>query len=255
MPVLRVRPAPYRRGRLLAVLRRGRRPGPGGVGPRRDRGVHAGWDRPGAAGDGVLRPGPGREAARPGDARPRLLPDGDRQRHRPHRPVRRGLPDQGARGRPRVAAGHRGGDPRRRGAVGAHQGEAPGPHLDRDRQHRAPARHPDDVDDDVRPRRQPASLGRPSPRPQQGAGPGPRGRRQRFHRVRAAPLRAHELADLPRRRRPPRTDASRQPRGPRHGPHPPARQDLQHPDQLGQARCRGHPRHAPRRLPTTSAAP
>ena len=35
----------------------------------------------------------------PGDARPRVLADGDRQRRQPHRPVGRGLPGQG-RARP-----------------------------------------------------------------------------------------------------------------------------------------------------------
>ena len=49
LPLLRVRPAPHRRRRLLALPRRGRRPGRGGVGPRRDRGLHAGRHRPGAA--------------------------------------------------------------------------------------------------------------------------------------------------------------------------------------------------------------
>ena len=60
-------------------------------------------------------------------------PDGDRQRHRPHRPVDRGLPDQGPRGRPRLAAGHRRGDPRRRGPLGADQGQAAHQDLGRDR--------------------------------------------------------------------------------------------------------------------------
>ena len=59
----------------------------GGVGPRRHRGLHAGRHRPRAAGHGVLRPGRRGEAAGARHARARLLPDGGRQRHRPHRAV------------------------------------------------------------------------------------------------------------------------------------------------------------------------
>ena len=139
VPVLRVRAAAHGRRRLLALPRRGRRPRPGGLGARRHRGLHAGRHRPRAARDGVLRPGHRGEAAGAGDARPRVQPDGGRQRHRPHRAVDRGLPDQGARGRPRLPAGHRGGDPRRRGPLGADQGQAADPHLDRGRHHRPPA--------------------------------------------------------------------------------------------------------------------
>ena len=117
----------------------------GGLGARRDRGLHAGRHRPGAAGHGVLRPGHRGQAAGAGDARARVQPDGGRQRHRPHRAVDRGLPDQGPRGRPRLAARHRRGDPRRRGPLGADQGQAADPHLDRGRHHRAPGRHPDDL--------------------------------------------------------------------------------------------------------------
>ena len=189
------------------------------------------------------------KAAGAGDARARVLPDGGRQRHRPHRPVDRGLPDQGPRGRPRLPARHRRGDPRRRGPLGADQGQAADPHLGRGRHHRAPGRHPDDRDDDVRPRRQPAALGRPPAR----AVPDP-GRDRRLHRVRAAAVRAHQRADLPRRRRPARPDPARQPRGARDGPDPAARPDPQHPDLLGQARRRRHPRDAAAPAPTTSAA-
>ena len=57
MPVLRVRPTQGRRRRLLAVDRRGRRPGVGGARRRSDRGVHAGRHRPRAAGHRIRRPG------------------------------------------------------------------------------------------------------------------------------------------------------------------------------------------------------
>ncbi len=73
LPVLRLRAAAHRRRRLLAVPGAGRRPGRGGLGARRHRGLHAGRDRPGAAGHGVLRPGLGGQAAGPGDARARVL--------------------------------------------------------------------------------------------------------------------------------------------------------------------------------------
>ena len=85
----------------------------GGLGAGCDRGVHAGRDRPRAARHRLLRPGHRGQTTRPGHARARLQSDGDRQRHRPHRPVGRGLPDQGPRGRPRLPARHRRGDPRR----------------------------------------------------------------------------------------------------------------------------------------------
>ena len=129
-----------------------------------------GRHRPGAAVVGVLRPGQRRQAAGAGHARPRVLADGGGQRHRPHRPLGRGLPDQGPRGRPRVAARHRRGDPRRRGALGPHQGQAARQELDRHRQHRTPGGPADHLHDDVWPRRQPAALGRPPPRPLEDPG-------------------------------------------------------------------------------------
>ena len=57
LPVLRVRPTQGRRRRLLAVDRRGRRPGVGGARRRSDRGVHAGRHRPRAAGHRIRRSG------------------------------------------------------------------------------------------------------------------------------------------------------------------------------------------------------
>ena len=130
----------HRRRRVLPVAGAGRRPGAGGVGARRDRGLHAGRHRPRAAGHGVLRHRRRREAARARHARPRVLPDGDRQRRHPHRPVGRGLPGQGPRGRSRHHPRHGRRDPRRRGPLGADQGQAPRPGLDRRRHHGAPRR-------------------------------------------------------------------------------------------------------------------
>ncbi len=154
----------------------------------------------------------------------------------------RGLLDQGPRVRARHHPRHRRGDPRRRGPLDPHQGQAPHPDLGRRRHHRAPRRAAVVLHDDVRPRRQPPALGHPPQRPQ--AHPGPD---RRVHRVRATALRAPLLTHLPRRRRPPRTHPPRQPRRPRHGPDHAARPHPPHPDLLGQARHRRHPRHARRR--------
>ena len=209
---------------------------------RRVRGLHAGRHRPRAPRYGVLRPRRRGEAAGARDARARVQPDGDRQRRLPDRAVVRGLPDQGPRVRPRHHPRHRRGDPRRRGPLDPHQGQAAHRHLGRGRLHRAPRRAALELDDDVRPRRQPPALGPAPARPQQDPG-----RDRRLHRVRAAAVRAHVLTDLPRRRRPPRPDPARQPRGPRAGADHAARPDRQHPDVLGEARRRRHPRDAPRR--------
>ena len=96
-------------------------------------------------------------------------------------------------------------------------------------------------DDDVRARRHPGALGRAPA----GAGPDP-GRDRRFHRVRAAAVRAPELADLPGRGRAGRARPAGQPRGARDGPAAAARPDRQHPDAPGSssastaaARCCG----------------
>ena len=90
------------------------------------------------------------------------------------------------------AAGHRGGDPRRRG---------PRRHLPRQDQHRGVARGAPgrarrrpalERHDHVRPRRAAGARGPPP-----GAHPGAAEGDRRVHRVRAAPLRAHGDADLP----------------------------------------------------------
>ena len=87
----------------------------------------------------------------------------------------------GPRGGRGLAARHRGRDPRRRRALGADQGQAAGRGVDRGHHHRARAGHPDDLDDDVRPRRHPGALGRPPARD-----PRHPGADRRVHRVRAA---------------------------------------------------------------------
>ena len=65
--------------------------------------------------------------------------------------------------------------------------------------------------------------------------PGPH---RRIHRVRAAAVRAPELAAVPGGRRAAGAHAPRQPRGARAGPNHAARPDRQRPDELGEARCR-----------------
>ena len=145
--------------------------------------------------------------------------------------------------------GHRGGDPGRRGAVGPDQGQAPRRAVGRDRRHGARARHPEQQHDDVRPRRPPAPLGGPPAHPRDPAGP-----HRWVHRVRAAAVRPHQRPGLPRRPRPPGTDAARQPRGARGGAADAARPDPQRADLLGQARRRRHAGDAPAAVPTTWAA-
>ena len=75
---------------LLAVDRRGRRPGLGGARRRRDRGLHAGRHRPRTAGHRLRRSGARGQGAGAVDARARVLPDGDRQRRHQERAVASG---------------------------------------------------------------------------------------------------------------------------------------------------------------------
>ena len=118
--------------------RAGRRPGRAGLAGRRLRGLHAGRHRPEDAGHRVRRPGARDQAAGAGDARARVLADGDRHRRRQGRRVGPRLADRAARGRPRHHPGHRRRDPRRRRALGADQGQAAGGDLGRGGHHGAP---------------------------------------------------------------------------------------------------------------------
>ena len=90
---------------------------------------------------------------------------------------------------------HRRRDPRRRGPLGAHQGQAADVGVDRGGHHRARGRAAVQLDDDVRPRRSAEALDRPSPDPARHPGP-----HRRLHRVRAAAVRAPELAAVSGRR-------------------------------------------------------
>ncbi len=140
-----------------------------------------------------------------------------------------------ARGGFGVHPRHRRRDPRRRGPLGADQGEAADVDVDRGRQHRTRGRAAVEFDDDVRPRGHAAALGRPSAGAARDSGP-----HRRFHRVRAAAVRAPEQPAVPLGRGTAWPDAPRQPRCACAGAHHAARQDLQHSDQLGQARRRAH---------------
>ena len=114
--------------------------------------------------------------------------------------------------------------------------------------HRPRARPAGHHDDHVRPHRRAAGLGQP-PR---GAAPDPAAH-GRVHRVRAAPLRAHGLADLPAGEGPPGADLGRGGAGARRRPDRPRRAHRQHPGLVGEAGP-GR-RRAPARAPaaTTSA--
>ena len=143
-------------------------------------------------------------AAVPGDPRPRVLRARGVAGRRDARRLARRVPRAPARPRPRLAAGHRGRDPRRRRA-GDH---LPRQGLDRAVARRArrrpPGRAPLERDDDVGARRAAGALGEP---PAAGAGAaGPDGR---LHGVRAAAVRAHGGADVPQGPRAPRADVRR----------------------------------------------
>ncbi len=134
--------------------------------------------------------------------------------------------------RARLAARHRGRDPRRRGAPGALPGQDHDRAVARGDAHRPCARPAQHRDDHVRPRRPSAPLGAaPAAHPRAAGG------NRRLHRAGAAAVRPHGGADLPQGRRAQGADLARgaadaRDRTPRAAP---ARR--QHPDLLGQARA------------------
>ena len=176
------------------------------------------------------------------DARACVLADGDRQRRHQERAVHSGVVDRPARGRSGHHPGYRSRDLGRRGPLGLDEGQAAHVDVDRGRHHRPRSGAAVEFDDDVRPCRHPAALGRAPARAARYPGPD-----RRVHRVRAAAVRAPVLAAVPGRWGPPRADPPRQPRGPRAGADHVARQDLSHSDQLGQTRRRAHAGDAQRR--------
>jgi FO synthase len=112
------------------------------------------------------------------------------------------------------------GDPRRRGPLGPHQGQA----ADATWIEVVTTAHrvgiPTTLDDDVRPRRQPAALGHPPAR----ARPDP-GRDRRRSPSSCRCRSCTPRPDLPRRRRPPGPTLRDNLAGPRAGPDPAARPD------------------------------
>ena len=110
---------------------------------RRHRGVHAGRHRPAAAGHRVLRPRARGEGRASGHARARVL-----ARWRSSTAAAKagrvdpGVADRAEGGRARLDPRHRRRDPRRRGALGAHQGQAARRAVGRGGHHRARAGHP-----------------------------------------------------------------------------------------------------------------
>ena len=144
--------------------------------------------------------------------------------------------------------GHRGGDPRRRGA---------GDHLPRQGQHRGMAvRAPDrargrpevERHDHVRHGRAPGAR-RPSPRPHPRSAEGDR----RVHRVRPAAVRAHGDTDLHPGQGAPRTDLPRGGADARRRSHRVPRHDPQRAGVVGEVRDRRARARSCRRARTTSA--
>ena len=152
------------------------------------------------------------------------------------------VPRAPARSRPRLAAGHRGGDPRRRGA----RDHLPRQGLDRPvargARCRPPRRPAVERDDDDGPRRRAGQLGE-SPPPRARAA----GAERRVHRVRAAAVRADGGADVPQGSRATRADLRRDAADPRGRPARPASADHQHPGVVGEDRARGRAAGARRR--------
>ena len=178
----------------------------------------------------------------PWPARARVLPDGGDERSLAHRPAGQGVAGAGQGGGGRLAAGDGSGDPRRRRALGADQGQAAGLDVDRGDQHGTPARPADLGHDDVRARRHARALGRPP-----AGDPVDPGADRRLHRVRAAAVHPRERPHLPGGPGPARADEAGEPGGARDGPAHAARGDRLDPVLLGQAGRRGLPRRTARR--------
>ena len=183
---------------------------------------------PSLPGDFYFRHPRDHSGPRAGHAHPRVQPDGGRERLDAARHLVPRVPPGVPRARPRLHPRHRRGDPRRRRPVGADARQAPRRHVGGGRHDGARPRHPLVVDDHVRPRRRAAALGRahPAARPD----PGPDGR---VHRVRAAAVRAPELADLLGGQGTSGPHPRRQPAHARGRPGPAARADPERPGAAG----------------------
>ena len=164
-----------------------------------------------------------------GDPRPRLLAAGglaggaDAGRRSPR------VPGAAARGGARIAARHRGRDPRRRGAPRDLPGQGHHRRVARGHGVGAPGRSRLHRHHHVRPRRRLPALGAAP-----AAGARPRRAHRRVHRVRAASLRAHGVADVPAWPGPARADAARGGPDACGGPARPRPVDREHPDLVGE---------------------
>ena len=182
------------------------------------------------------------------DPRPRVLGARGLAGRGDARARSRDLPRPAARPRPRVAARHRGRDPRRRGAGGHLPGQGDDRPVARGARRRPPGRAALERHDHVRARRAAGALGAASPPRARAAGA-----LGRLHGVRAAPLRPDGGADLPQGPRAARPDVRRGAAPARRRTARAAPADHERAGELGEARAR---RRAGRRSPpasTTSA--
>ena len=162
-----------------------------GLGSRRDRSMPAGRHPPRLHWCHLCRHLPRDQGRAARHARPCLLAARGHARRGDSRPVAARFPGATERRRVGHAAGHRRGDPRRRGSQDHLPGQGQHGTVARRGEHRARARPAHDIDDHVRPRRTPDLLGAASAglRDLQAATGG-------IHRVRAAAVRAHGSADV-----------------------------------------------------------
>ena len=235
---------------LPARPRRGRAPLAGGVGARRDGGLPAGRHPPRLSRPLVPVRARGHQGRAAAAARARVLAARGLAGRRHRGLVAALLPRAPARRRARLAAGHRGRDPGRRGAARALPRQGLDRAVARGHAHGARGRAALDVDDHVRPRRGAREPGAP---PARAARPAARDRR--LQRVRAAAVRARRGADLPQGPRAGGADVRRGGRAARRGAPDPASAHRQRAGLLDEARARGraHPARRRRQRPRRDA--
>ena len=222
------------------------------MGGRGDRGLHAGRHPPGPAGHRLLRPRRARSSAAQPDIHmhafsPMEVINGASRTNLSIRDwLTRGQEGRGSTRCPGTAAEILDDDVR----WVLTKGKLPHGEVGRGRHHRARAGHPDDLDDDVRPRRHPRALGR-APQADRAA---IQERTGGFTEFVLLPFVHHNapiyLAGLAR----PGPTAAGEPRGARAVPDPAARRDRQHPVLVGEARTTSCAARCSRAGSTTSAA-
>ena len=180
MQVLRLQRRPARPDRLFPHPRRSRREVPRSRIVGRHRSLHSGRTAAQSAAVLLSRRPARREVGHAQHARPRLLAHGDGVRHRTHRHDHPRLPADAERERPRHPARHRRRNSRRRRAPRALAQQAHHRAVVRDHRDRAPVRHPQHLDHDVRPSRDARALGQPDAAAAQHSVA-----HRRLHRVRA----------------------------------------------------------------------